>query len=144
MQANMQAALSSALLSEAALLHSLRKVLCASASLRSKWQNNASTTFGLYLPKSEAISPFISLKQTLKQFTTMAIGYGYSNRSDRYRHKPSLNLKTTMEKRELWKIVIQTLITILTAIGTSLGVVSCMWKSYEWWVTSYEWISYEW
>mgnify|MGYP007037162207 CR=1 FL=1 len=34
--------------------------------------------------------------------------------------------KTTMEKREIWKIVIQTLITILTAIGTSLGVVSCM------------------
>jgi hypothetical protein len=56
----------------------------------------------------------------------MAIGYGYSNRSDRYRHKPSFNLKTTMEKREIWKIVIQTLITILTAIGTSLGVVSCM------------------
>ena len=31
-----------------------------------------------------------------------------------------------MEKREIWKIVIQTFITILTAIGTSLGVVSCM------------------
>ncbi|MBQ8866284.1 MAG: smalltalk protein [Bacteroidaceae bacterium] len=26
----------------------------------------------------------------------------------------------------MWKILIQTLITILTAIGTSLGVVSCM------------------
>ena len=90
----MQAALSSALLSEASLLHSCTP------------------------------------KRNLKQFTTMAIGYGYSNRSDRYRHKPSLNLTlkqlTTMEKRELWKIVIQTLITILTAIGTSLGVVSCM------------------
>ena len=32
----------------------------------------------------------------------------------------------TMEKRDIWKLVIQTLITILTAIGTSLGVVSCM------------------
>jgi hypothetical protein len=31
-----------------------------------------------------------------------------------------------MDKREIWKIVIQTLITVLTAIGTSLGVVSCM------------------
>jgi len=29
-----------------------------------------------------------------------------------------------MEKRDIWKLVIQTLITILTAIGTSLGVVS--------------------
>ena len=32
----------------------------------------------------------------------------------------------TMEKRDIWKLVIQTLITILTAIGTSLGVASCM------------------
>ena len=32
----------------------------------------------------------------------------------------------TMEKRDIWKLVIQTLITILTAIGTSLGVVSCI------------------
>ena len=30
-----------------------------------------------------------------------------------------------MEKREIWKIIIQTLITILTAIGTSIGVASC-------------------
>ena len=28
-------------------------------------------------------------------------------------------------KKEIWKIVIQTLITILTSIGTALGVVSC-------------------
>ena len=32
-----------------------------------------------------------------------------------------------MEKREIWKIVIQTFITVLTAIGTSLGMLSCMW-----------------
>ncbi|MBQ4520077.1 MAG: smalltalk protein [Bacteroidaceae bacterium] len=31
-----------------------------------------------------------------------------------------------MEKRDIWKIVIQTLITVLTAIGTSLGVISCV------------------
>ena len=31
-----------------------------------------------------------------------------------------------MDKREIWKIVIQTLITVLTAIGTSLGVTSCI------------------
>ena len=31
-----------------------------------------------------------------------------------------------MEKREIWKLVIQTLITILTAIGTSIGVASCI------------------
>jgi len=31
-----------------------------------------------------------------------------------------------MGKRDIWKLVIQTLITILTAIGTSLGVVSCI------------------
>ncbi|MBQ8867845.1 MAG: smalltalk protein [Bacteroidaceae bacterium] len=31
-----------------------------------------------------------------------------------------------MTKQEIWKLVIQTLITILTAIGASLGVVSCM------------------
>ncbi len=31
-----------------------------------------------------------------------------------------------MEKKDIWKIVIQTLITILTAIGTSLGVISCV------------------
>ncbi|MBR5803363.1 MAG: smalltalk protein [Bacteroidaceae bacterium] len=31
-----------------------------------------------------------------------------------------------MEKKEIWKIVIQTIITVLTAIGTSLGMLSCM------------------
>ena len=30
------------------------------------------------------------------------------------------------KKKIIWGIVIQTLITILTAIGTSLGVTSCM------------------
>ncbi len=29
-------------------------------------------------------------------------------------------------KKETWKIVIQTLISILTAIATSLGVASCI------------------
>ena len=31
-----------------------------------------------------------------------------------------------MTKKEIWKLVIQTLVTILTAIGTTLGAVSCM------------------
>ena len=30
------------------------------------------------------------------------------------------------KKKNSWGIIIQTLITILTAIGTSLGVTSCM------------------
>ena len=30
------------------------------------------------------------------------------------------------KKKNIWGVVIQTLITILTAIGTSLGVTSCM------------------
>ncbi|MBQ8674187.1 MAG: smalltalk protein [Bacteroides sp.] len=30
-----------------------------------------------------------------------------------------------MAKKDVWKLVVQTLITILTAIGTSLGVVGC-------------------
>ena len=32
----------------------------------------------------------------------------------------------TDKKLNIWKLVIQTLITILTAIGTTLGVTSCM------------------
>mgnify|MGYP006927877104 FL=1 len=31
-----------------------------------------------------------------------------------------------MDKKSIWKMVIQTLISILTAIGTTLGVTSCM------------------
>lgn len=31
-----------------------------------------------------------------------------------------------MEKKNIWGVIIQTLITILTAIGTSLGVTSCL------------------
>lgn len=31
----------------------------------------------------------------------------------------------TENKKNIWKIVIQTLITILTSIGTALGVMSC-------------------
>ncbi len=31
-----------------------------------------------------------------------------------------------MDKKSIWKMVIQTLISILTAIGTTLGLVSCM------------------
>ena len=29
-------------------------------------------------------------------------------------------------KRETWKLIVQILISILTALGTSLGVTSCM------------------
>ncbi|MCR5130625.1 MAG: smalltalk protein [Prevotella sp.] len=31
-----------------------------------------------------------------------------------------------MNKKEFWKYIIQTLIAILTAIGTTLGVTSCL------------------
>ena len=31
-----------------------------------------------------------------------------------------------MSKKEIWKFVVQTLIAILTAIGTTFGVTSCM------------------
>ncbi|WP_177895360.1 smalltalk protein [uncultured Phocaeicola sp.] len=31
-----------------------------------------------------------------------------------------------MKKKNIWGIIIQTLVTILTAIGTSLGVTSCL------------------
>ncbi len=31
-----------------------------------------------------------------------------------------------MDKKSIWKMVIQTLISILTAIGTTLGITSCM------------------
>ncbi len=31
-----------------------------------------------------------------------------------------------MDKKEFWKYIIQTVIAILTAIGTTLGVTSCM------------------
>lgn len=30
------------------------------------------------------------------------------------------------DKKNVWKIVIQTLVTILTAIGTTLGITSCI------------------
>ncbi len=30
------------------------------------------------------------------------------------------------EKKNIWKLVIQTLVTILTAIGTTLGITSCV------------------
>lgn len=29
-------------------------------------------------------------------------------------------------KKDIWKLIIQTIVTILTAIGTSLGVTSCI------------------
>lgn len=32
----------------------------------------------------------------------------------------------TNKKLNVWKLVIQALVTILTAIGTTLGVTSCM------------------
>lgn len=31
-----------------------------------------------------------------------------------------------MDKKNVWKMVIQTLISILTAIGTTLGITSCV------------------
>lgn len=31
-----------------------------------------------------------------------------------------------MDKKSIWKVVIQTLVTILTAIGTTLGITSCL------------------
>ena len=31
-----------------------------------------------------------------------------------------------MDKKSIWKMVIQTLISILSAIGTTIGVTSCM------------------
>ena len=31
-----------------------------------------------------------------------------------------------MSKKDTWKFIIQTLISILTALGTTLGVTSCM------------------
>lgn len=34
--------------------------------------------------------------------------------------------KRNMDKKSIWKLVIQTLVTILTAIGTTLGVTSCL------------------
>ena len=33
---------------------------------------------------------------------------------------------TMKKKKDVWKFVIQTVIAILTAIGTTLGVTSCM------------------
>ena len=36
------------------------------------------------------------------------------------------NLKTAMFKRESWKLIIQVVISILTAIATTLGVTSCL------------------
>ena len=37
-----------------------------------------------------------------------------------------LNLTTMKNKNELWKYVIQMAVAFLTAVGTSLGVTSCM------------------
>ena len=34
--------------------------------------------------------------------------------------------KTTMSKKEIWKFVVQSLLAILTALGTALGVSSCI------------------
>lgn len=31
-----------------------------------------------------------------------------------------------MKKKETWKFILQTLVAILTAIGTTLGVTSCL------------------
>ena len=36
------------------------------------------------------------------------------------------NSKFKIMKRETWKLIVQILISILTALGTTLGVTSCM------------------
>jgi hypothetical protein len=36
------------------------------------------------------------------------------------------NLKSNTMKKETWKFIIQTVIAILTAIATTLGVTACM------------------
>lgn len=38
----------------------------------------------------------------------------------------NLKTHTVMDKKSIWKMVIQTLISILSAIGTTLGITSCM------------------
>lgn len=35
-------------------------------------------------------------------------------------------MSDTQGKRDTWRFIIQTLLAILTAIGTTLGVTSCM------------------
>ncbi|MBO5224925.1 MAG: smalltalk protein [Parabacteroides sp.] len=35
-------------------------------------------------------------------------------------------MSETSNSKNIWKVVIQTLITILTAIGTTLGITSCL------------------
>ena len=37
-----------------------------------------------------------------------------------------LKNENVMDKKSIWKMVIQTLISILSAIGTTLGITSCM------------------
>ena len=35
-------------------------------------------------------------------------------------------MSTSESKRDTWRFIIQTLLAVLTAIGTTLGVTSCM------------------
>ena len=43
-----------------------------------------------------------------------------------------------MKNKETWKLIIQTVISILSAIATTLGLNSCLW-AFEQWVVSNEW-----
>jgi hypothetical protein len=47
-------------------------------------------------------------------------------RNPRLKPLKLINLKTKTMNKEKWKFVIQTVIAILTAIATSLGVTSCI------------------
>ena len=42
------------------------------------------------------------------------------------KHSINLIILRTMKNKEVWKFVIQTAISILSAIATALGVTSCM------------------
>ena len=41
--------------------------------------------------------------------------------------KTIINFKITTMKKETWKLVIQLIVSVLTAVATTLGVTSCMW-----------------
>ena len=41
-------------------------------------------------------------------------------------HPLTTKTKTTMNKKEIWQKILQTVITILTAIVTTLGTTSCI------------------
>ena len=49
-----------------------------------------------------------------------------SPKAERLKELLTPNFKTAMFKRESWKLIIQVVISILTAIATTLGVTSCL------------------